>query len=466
MPPHTFRSRLSSPLNLEDALVRHPNLRVYVTALLLGACDSPSGAPRPDVVSVTLVETAQLTARLDVMLRRAAPLAVDYWTDGGPRMRIHSASAVSHSVPLVRLRAGRVYHYEIRETDAAGVLETDALPEDLAAVTFETAGVPTLELVLVHLFDADGFKGYVVVDAAGAVVWYWRTIDFPFGATRRDGGNFVFMDKGRGLVEVEPTGRVVREVAQDVAGRELHHDVIATPWSTILFLAFDDRPFDDRTLRGEAIWEWEPESGTVARRWTSWDHLDPLADRGPRFGGEWLHANSLAVGTRGNVLVSLHYLNQVISIAPDWNGVEWRLGGVNATIAMPEHAQFSGQHTARELAPERVILFDNGVDRGRDSRALELDWSGGSTQVAWEWAPVPPNFSAAVSSARRLSNGNTLVAFGMAQGIAGSSGPTEFYEVTPGGDTIWRVEVGNTDVMFRAEPLTSIAGEVVVQQRN
>lgn len=30
MPPHTFRSRLSSPLNLEDALVRHPNLRVYV----------------------------------------------------------------------------------------------------------------------------------------------------------------------------------------------------------------------------------------------------------------------------------------------------------------------------------------------------------------------------------------------------------------------------------------------------
>jgi hypothetical protein len=454
---------------LRFELRQHPRqvaaiLAPVAAALLLGACDSPAAPPQLDVVSVAVTEPAPLAARLDVVLRSAAPLTVDYWTDGGPRLRIHSASAVNHSLPLVRLRAGRLYHYEIQDTDVTGTLVTSALPDDLAGVTFEAAGAPTLELVLVHLFSAAGFKGYAVVDVAGEVVWYWRTVDFPFGATRRDGGNFVFMDKGRGLVEVEPTGSVVRELAQDVAGRELHHDVIATPWNTILFLAFDDRPFEDRTLRGEAIWEWTPESGADVRRWTSWDHLDPDVDRGPRFGGEWLHANSLAVGARDNVLVSLHYLNQVISIAPDWNSLEWRLGGVNATIAVPAHAQFSGQHTARELAAERVILFDNGVDRGHDSRALELDWSSGSAEVAWEWAPVPPNFSTAVSSARRLPNGNTLVGFGLAQGIGGSTGPTEFYEVGPGGETLWRMEVGNVVVMFRAEPLTSIAGEVVVGQ--
>lgn len=432
--------------------------------LLLGACDSPAEPRHPDVLAVAVSASAPLVGRLDVTLQHAAPLTVDYWTDGGPRLRIHSASAASHSLPLARLRADRVYHYEIQETDVAGTLMTEALPDDLAAVTFDAAGAPTLELVLVHLFDADGFKGYALVDAAGEVVWYWRTIDFPFGATRRDGGNFVFMDKGRGLVEVEPTGRVVRELAQDVVERELHHDVIATPWNTILFLAFDERPFDGRTLRGEAIWEWSPESDLLVRRWTSWDHLDPDVDRGPRFGAEWLHANSLDLGARGNVLVSLHYLNQVISIAPDWNSLEWRLGGVNATITVPADAQFSGQHTARELSAERVIIFDNGHDRGGDSRALELDWSGGSAQVEWEWAPVPPNFSAAVSSARRLTNGNTLVGFGLAQGIVGSTGPTEFYEVGPGGETLWRVEVGNVDAMFRAEPLTSVAGEVVVEQ--
>ena len=459
------RTHVSGPA----AATCHPRdvaatLAAIAAALLLGACDSPSHPSQPDIISVAVSESAPLVGRLDVTLRSAAPLTVDYWTDGGPRLRIHSASAVSHSLHLARLRADRLYHFAIQETDVSGTLETAALPEDLAAVSFEAAGAPTLDLVLVHLFHADGFRGYAVVDAAGEVVWYWRTVDFPFGATRRDGGSFVFMDKGRGLVEVDPAGRAVRELAQDVTGRELHHDVIATPWNTILFLAFDERPFDGRTLRGEAIWEWEPENGLVVRRWSSWDHLDPDVDRGPRFGAEWLHANSLYLGARRNVVVSLHYLNQIISIAPDWDSLEWRLGGVNATISVPPDAQFSGQHTAREVAPERVILFDNGRDRGGDSRVLELDWSGGSARVVWEWAPVPPNFSAAVSSARRLPNGNTLVGFGLAQGIGGSTGPTEFYEVGPAGDTLWRVEVGNVDVMYRAEPLTSIAGEVVVEQ--
>jgi hypothetical protein len=82
--------------------------------------------------------------------------------------------------------------------------------------------------------------------------------------------------------------------------------------------------------------------------------------------------------------------------------------------------------------------------------------------VEWEWAPIPANFAAIVSSARRLPNGNTLVGFGLAEGVAGSTGPTAFYEVDAGGETLWRVEPGNTNVMFRAEPLTTIAGEEVV----
>jgi hypothetical protein len=72
------------------------------------------------------------------------------------------------------------------------------------------------------------------------------------------------------------------------------------------------------------------------------------------------------------------------------------------------------------------------------------------------------NYTSAVSSARRLDNGNTLVGFGLAQGIAGSSGPTEFFEVDEGGEPLWRVVVGGTNVMFRAEPITTLAGEVAV----
>jgi hypothetical protein len=239
----------------------------------------------------------------------------------------------------------------------------------------------------------------------------------------------------------------------------MHHDATFTSSGSLLYLAFDPREFEGAELQGEAIWEWMPEAGVPLKRWSSWDHLSPDSDRGPRFGREWLHANSLAMGPRGNVLVSLHYLNQVLSIAPSWGALEWRMGGVNATVAVPAVDAFSGQHTARELSGSRVVLFDNGLERQGPSRAMELQVAGDAATRVWEWSPPRPNFASAVSSARRLPDGGTLVAFGMSAGLAGATGPTEVYEVSADGEVRWHLLVANTSVMFRAEPLVSLAGE-------
>jgi hypothetical protein len=295
------------------------------------------------------------------------------------------------------------------------------------------------------------------------VVWYWRTTDLPFGMARRGNGNLVLMDKGRGLVEVTADGQVLNELAQDVANREMHHDVIATPENTLLFIAFDDRVVDGARVRGEAIWEWTPETGTAVKRWTAWDHFSLGQDGGPRVSGEWMHANALAIGPRRNVLMSVHHWDQIISITADWQRIEWRLGGVNATLPVADAERFSGQHTAREIAPGRVVLFDNGVHRGGYSRAVEFALDGTTAQTVWEWRAEPANFASAVGSARRLSNGHTLVAFGMSSGLVGSTGPIEVYEVTGSGAQMWRLVVQNSYIMYRAEPLESIAGEEVVQ---
>lgn len=66
---------------------------------------------------------------------------------------------------------------------------------------------------------------------------------------------------------------------------------------------------------------------------------------------------------------------------------------------------------------------------------------------------------ALLSSARRLDNGHTLVAFGLSAGIAGSTGPTEVYEIDAASQVVWRMIVQHTQVMYRAEPLLSISGE-------
>ena len=129
----------------------------------------------------------------------------------------------------------------------------------------------------------------------------------------------------------------------------MHHDVVTAPSGAVLFLGRDRRLVDDTLVAGEAIWEWDPETGAQTRLWSSFDHLSPRNDRGPRYRAtDWLHANSLSFGPRGNVLVSLHHLNQIISIAPGYGSLEWRLGGTNATIEVPDSERFSGQHTATD----------------------------------------------------------------------------------------------------------------------
>src|ERR1051325_5453661 len=332
----------------------------------------------------------------------------------------------------------------------------DPIPSDLAAIKFTATGTLTPRYALVHLFAEKGFKGYALVDSTGRIAWHYRTKDYPFGADRRKNGNFVFMDKGYGLVEIDKSGRIVHDVKQRDPENEMHHAIVVTPRDTVLYLTFDTQDFNGKRLKGEAIWEWNPDTGEDVKRWRSWDFMDPALDRSARTAGEWLHGNSLYIGPRGNILLSFHYINQVISIAPDWKSVQWRFGGVRGTIAVPADQQTSAQHTAAELAPNRLLMFDNRTDlQPPYSRAVEYVIEGSKARQIWQWKAPNNNYASAVSSARRLSNGNTLIAFGMEKGRNGSSGPTEAYEVTPSGEINWHLVVDGVMTTFRVEPISS-----------
>jgi hypothetical protein len=347
-----------------------------------------------------------------------------------------------------------------------GATAPSPLPADLEAIKITASGTLTPAYALLHLFAPEGFKGYALVDSHGRIAWHYRTKDYPFGADRRKNGNFVFMDKGHGLVEVDRAGRVVHELKQRDPENEMHHALVVTPRDTVLYLTFDTEDFGGKRLKGEAIWEWNPDTGEDVKRWRSWDFMDPALDRSARTAGEWLHGNSLYVGPGGNVLLSFHYINQVISIAPDWKSIQWRLGGVRGTVGVAAEHQSSAQHTAAELSPNRILMFDNRTDlQPPYSRAIEYQIdppsprgygaASGSAKVIWQWKAPNNNYASAVSSARRLSNGHTLVSFGMQKGRNGSSGPTEAYEVAPDGSVKWHLVVDGVMTMFRVEPITS-----------
>ena len=92
-----------------------------------------------------------------------------------------------------------------------------------------------------------------------------------------------------------------------------------------------------------------------------------------------------------------------------------------------------------------ITVFNNGVGQPLDdlSRALEIvtpvDISGnyaltpgqayGPAAATWTYTAAPEDFSAIISGAQRLPNGNTIIDYG----VKGT-----FSEVTPAGDEVWR----------------------------
>ena len=420
---------------------------------------------------------AATTIELHLQLGKLSDLQVDYWSDSTDRLRVTvNRDSVQAGVTLYRLRASRTYHFEVRTVDeqgnlgpaTIGLFDTSALPDDLAGMRFVTIGTPSYGVTVFQVYT-DGFNGFVGVNGQGEVVWFYRTQTAPQGFTRRQNGNFVLVDWPNGLVEVTPAGKELRRKSSAALGGAAHHDVIATPQNTLIFLQQETREFDGGPLVGDRIVEWNPETGTVTPRWSVHDFYSPDTSWGIHSGREdWTHANSLSIGPHGNIILSLNWLDQVISIAPNWAKVEWRLGGYGSDFAVDPAAEFMGQHTAQMTSESRVLLFDNGRDKSNGdlrSRGLEisLDSVKHLAKLVWQFYPTPAINAPYVGSARRLPNGNTIVQFGLSAGMFDlATGPVAAYEVTPSGRTVAAIMLPDVFLSYRGEPLLSVGGERVV----
>jgi hypothetical protein len=451
---------------------------VAVLLALLAGCGGGNDSA-VSIVSARVDDHGPIFRQLVVTLSEPASVEVEYWASTGPRLlvRSHVGRALAHQLPLARLRALESYQYRVRVLDdvgrpvsaSEGTFATADLPDDLRSITFTPSGQASYPLSFLSVRSS--FTGGLVVDSQGHVVWYARTPGPPFGAARRGNGDWVILIAGVGLMSYTPLGVLAASLTQDqVPGIEtIHHDLTITPRDKALFLTFEPRNFAGQVLRGEALWEWDPTANTLHKRWSAFDFLDPAVDIGPRsVPNDWFHANSVALGPRGNVILSLHHLDQVLSLAPDFGSIEWRLGGAGSTLSVGVDQATSGQHSAREVGPNRILIFDNGYERadgGRYSRAieLELDLATASTRTVWEYRPSPDIWSTVISSVRRLDNGNSVVTFGAPPGQRGATGPVALHEVSPTGQLLWSLGVSLPGGgVFQGDPMNSIAGEVVV----
>jgi len=232
--------------------------------------------------------------------------------------------------------------------------------------------------------------------------------------------------------------------------------------------------FKAQQVLDDVLYEVDPQ-GKIVWRWTASDHLDELGfsktalaqlrASAPREGAkavDFLHTNSArALGPNKwfdggdarfapeNVIISSRQANIVAIVDKKSGKVVWRLGPdfAPAGTTLPRAVdQLIGQHDPHLIAPGlpgagNLIVFDNQGEAGYPvvspgifphSRVLEIDPV--KKQIVWEYTAVDSRqtqwsfYSAFISSARRLPNGNTLIDEGMNGRV---------FQVTPQGDIVW-----------------------------
>ena len=137
---------------------------------------------------------------------------------------------------------------------------------------------------------------------------------------------------------------------------------------------------------------------------------------------EWMHHSHLfsthARYAQDNVLVCFRHQNRIAIFNWAENKIIWSWG----------ENQISGPHDAQVLENGNILLFDNGLGKGR-SRAIELDPLTGT--IVWQYQSQPPTsfYTPSKGSSQRLPNGNTLLA---------ESDRGQAIEVTPEGEIVWK----------------------------
>jgi hypothetical protein len=188
-----------------------------------------------------------------------------------------------------------------------------------------------------------------------------------------------------------------------------------------------DYEIQERDGKGDVVFSWSTQGLTPAPP----VDLTQAPDYDP-----W-HMNGLSFASNGDLLASFGGTSEVRKIAYPSGKVLWQLSQRSWTFLNDPLGGFIYQHSVQELPNGDLLLFDDGGYK-RGPRAVEyrLDEKRKTATLVWEYrTPVAdPDFWVSAGSAARLSNGNTLIDWGIPQRSRGAVPRRPiFSEVDPAG---------------------------------
>ncbi len=249
---------------------------------------------------------------------------------------------------------------------------------------------------------------------------WWRR------ATLLENGDVIAIFAGFGMIKVDKNSKLLW--ARKIGA---HHDLEIMPSGDIYVLTrvphLVPRIHPSREILEDFISVLDAD-GVEKRRVSVLEAFERSKYAKPWRGrGDIFHTNSLRVldgrsadrapaFRKGNVLLSIHALDQLAVVDLDRTEVVWTLG-----------RDFKGQHDAKILDDGHLLLFDN-FGREEQSSVIELDPVTGDRVWEYRGTPERPFYSFTCGTADRLDNGNTIIV---------ESDQGRAFEVTPEREIVW-----------------------------
>jgi len=324
---------------------------------------------------------------------------------------------------------------------------TQPLPDALKDVRIDmSTGTFPSGYIISEVAGNDGTLYAVAFDSAGTLVWYRHFPDYNQIGDFQQQPNGHFTIYLGGSTGHEPVPGEYDEFT--TAGDITHKWTIPDPYYTdgheirlvlqdttvvAAYLFGYDQHEMDMTAHGggtndlvsvHKIFRVAPDGSAdllfdAMDRWTPADFTSPpLTDK-----GDMDHPNSLDFDSDGNLVVSWRSLGAITKHDINTGEVIWQLGGTKSdfTIDGDPLNGFSGQHFARMLPNEHVLLYDNGTGHDPNlSRPVEyaLDTQNGTATMAWDYLSPDKTYTTYMGSTQRLPNGNTLIGYSTSAIIA------------------------------------------------
>jgi hypothetical protein len=387
------------------------------------------------------------------------------------------------------------------------VYQVTVLPTDLGPVHAEGVASEGAILLEPSAFSApvpDRAPYLLMVDERGVPIWYRRqpAPAFDFHATADGRLTYIgYVEKvgWRGVVldADYATERIVDVQPSDdaaVMGIDSHFfdflgDDAIVVGTALRYVNMEKYGADEGCCQviDFVIQQIAPDDSVVFE-WNTKDHLD-LVEGVPKAlleklkdGYTYAHINSWSVDPDdGTWILSNLWTAQVFRIAPrdmTWHGTAYVAGDILERIGGTALSDYTfvnddrdlgytgwlGQHSAHIVAPDRLLLYDNGyiLEDGAiegDSRAVEyqLDRAAGTATRVWDYTPKGIGWSPAGGSVQRLPDGGTLIGWASAP-VFGDFGPSAT-ELDPDGAPVFDLTIGEGLWSYRVSKAMLVDGK-------